>query len=63
MCYWLGSGFQYTVQTPGSKTIWINNLCKLGVKSVMVETPNLSNNIDAFETKSSTISISPYSSQ
>ncbi|HEU5119903.1 MAG TPA: hypothetical protein VFT71_02855, partial [Candidatus Nitrosocosmicus sp.] len=57
------SGFQYTVQAPGSITIWVNNLDELGVKSVIVETPNLSNHIDAFETKSSTIYISPYSSQ
>ncbi|HYF99313.1 MAG TPA: hypothetical protein VD815_04420 [Candidatus Saccharimonadales bacterium] len=55
-----GSGVQYTVQAPGSITIWVNNLDELGVKSVMIETPNLSNYINAHESKTSTIYISPY---
>ena len=55
-----GSGVQYTVQAPGLITIWVNNLDELGVKSVMIETPNLNNYINAHESKTSTIYISPY---
>ena len=56
------SGVQYTVQAPGSITIWVDNLDGLGVQSLMIETPNLSNYINAHETKTSTIYISPYQS-
>ena len=55
-----GSGVQYTVQAPGLITLWVNNLDELGVKSVMIETPNLNNYINAHESKTSTIYISPY---
>ena len=54
------SGVQYTVQAPGLITIWVNNLDELGVQSVMIETPNLNNYISAYESKTSTIYISPY---
>ena len=57
------SGVQYTVQAPGSITIWVDNLDELGVRSFMIETPNLSNYINAHESKTSTIYISPYQSQ
>lgn len=56
------SGVQYTVQAPGSITIWVDNLDELGVRSLMIETPNLSNYINAHESKTSTIYISPYQS-
>ena len=49
------SGVQYTVQAPGSITIWVNNLDELGVQSVMIETPNLNNYISAYESKTSPI--------
>lgn len=58
-----GSGVQYTVQAPGSITIWVDNLDELGVRSLMIETPNLSNYMNAHESKTSTIYISPYPSQ
>lgn len=57
------SGVQYTVQAPGLITIWVNNLDELGVQSVMIETPNLNNYISAYESKTSTIYISPYPPQ
>jgi hypothetical protein len=57
------SGVQYTVQAPGSITIWVDNLDELGVQSLMIETPNLSNYINAYESKTSTIYISPYHSE
>lgn len=58
-----GSGFKYTVQAPGLVKIWVNNLDELGVKSLMIETPNFNNYISAHESKTSTVYISPFNQQ